>query len=192
MTALSIITLTKDIFNIPSSTLRIPSQDVDLRDETTMKLVKRLVEDMFETMYSSPWGGVGLAAPQVGVLWRLIVIDFEDEPIVAINPKIIAKSEIRETGGEVCLSLPFITADVERFETITVTFFDLSGVLQTKEETGFRAKVYQHEIDHLDGILYVDRLDAKHPIRAIDYPSVRATRKAMKAVSQNQSKDVSK
>ncbi len=190
MAVLPIITLHEHLLKISASALRQKSSVIDLNNSNMMGQVLSLVEDMFETMYSSPWAGVGLAAPQVGVLWRLIVIDFQNEPYVVINPRITSRSEENEVGSEVCLSLPFMTGDVQRNKSIKLEFFDLNGELHTREEEGFRAVVFQHEIDHLDGVLYVDRLVSAKKIRSIDLPSVRATRKAMKTVTPQRNQTV--
>jgi peptide deformylase len=122
--------------------------------------VSALVRDMIETMYAAP--GVGLAAPQVGVSRRLIVLDCspkegERQPLVAINPEIVAREgECCEEEG--CLSVPEYYAKVVRSETIRVRFQDLAGTPREIEAVGLWAVCFQHEIDHLDGILFVDRL----------------------------------
>ena len=122
--------------------------------------LKRLAEDMAETMYAAP--GIGLAAPQVGVSKRLVVIDCapKDEPpqlMVLVNP------EIAESGGECfeeegCLSVPDFYAQVHRNSEVTVRYQDLDGANHQIEADGLLAIACQHEIDHLDGILFVDHL----------------------------------
>lgn len=122
--------------------------------------VRTLVQDMVETMYHAP--GVGLAAPQVGVGQRVIVIDLTvgEEPgnlIVAINPVIVhAEGESYEEEG--CLSVPDYAANVRRHARVVVKAFDLEGNEFTAKAEGLLAIAFQHEIDHLDGILYVDHL----------------------------------
>jgi peptide deformylase len=122
--------------------------------------LKTLARDMAETMYAAP--GVGLAAPQVGVLQRLVVIDCapQDAPadlIFAVNPEIVAREgEVFEEEG--CLSVPEYSARVPRSAKVTARYLDLDGQMVVREAEGLLAVAFQHEIDHLDGILFVDRL----------------------------------
>jgi peptide deformylase len=122
--------------------------------------LKTLARDMAETMYAAP--GVGLAAPQVGVLQRLVVIDCapQDAPsdlIFAVNPEIVAREgEVFEEEG--CLSVPEYSARVPRSAKVTARYLDLDGQTVVREAEGLLAVAFQHEIDHLDGILFVDRL----------------------------------
>ena len=113
-----------------------------------------LVEDMHDTM--KYYSGVGLAAPQVGMLKRIITIDDEDDKFDMINPEIIAAEGI-QTGEEACLSVPRIMGTVERPDKITVRYTNLSGDTQTISADGRLAVIIAHEIDHLDGILYRNR-----------------------------------
>ena len=120
--------------------------------------VRRTVEDMIETMYDEV--GIGLAAPQVGVPLRLMVVA-DDETRAAralVNPTIIEVSG-QVTAEEGCLSIPGIFAQVTRAASVTVTARDLNGQPVTIRAEGLLARVLQHEIDHLDGILFIDRLD---------------------------------
>lgn len=120
--------------------------------------LKSTIDDMFETMDAEK--GVGLAATQVDIHQRLIVIDVSpdrDDPIVLINPKIIAKDGI-QISEEGCLSVPECYAKVERAETVTVEALDGNGETFTREGSGLLAVCIQHEIDHLDGKLFVDYL----------------------------------
>ena len=122
--------------------------------------LRRLAHDMLETMYAAP--GVGLAAPQVGISRRLIVLDCSakdaaQSPLVAINPEIVAgEGECCEEEG--CLSVPEYYAKVVRKEKVRVRFQDLDGTTREIEADGLWAICLQHEIDHLDGLLFVDRL----------------------------------
>ena len=128
--------------------------------------LRKFLDDMLETMYAEK--GVGLAAPQVGVSKRIIVIDTEqrDEdgnykpgnPMCLINPEIISKSEETIFFCEGCLSVPKQNADVERYYQIKVRYLDKNGKEQELEAEDYLAVVLQHEIDHLDGILYIDRI----------------------------------
>jgi peptide deformylase len=117
--------------------------------------IRRLVTDMFETMYESK--GVGLAAPQVGVNVRLAIIDIGEDPLVLINPKIL-KTSGKETCDEGCLSLPGLTEKVERASKVVAEATDLDGSLYEIEAEGLLARAIQHELDHLDGVLFIDRI----------------------------------
>ncbi|MFZ5816719.1 MAG: peptide deformylase [Bacillota bacterium] len=119
--------------------------------------IKRLLDDMAETMYAAP--GVGLAGPQVGVSKRVIVIDPHDETtglLQLINPEIIHK-EGWVKGVEGCLSIPGYVGDVYRYEKIRVVALDRNGHRVWYDAEGWLARIFQHEIDHLDGILYTDK-----------------------------------
>ena len=126
--------------------------------------LKKTLDDMLETMYAEV--GVGLAAPQVGISKRMLVIDYErDEeanqpgnPMYFVNPEIIWKSEEKVCGVEGCLSVPEQRAEVERFAAIKVRYQDVDGNVHELLADDFLAIVLQHEIDHLDGILYIDHL----------------------------------
>lgn len=116
---------------------------------------KQLIEDMVETMHDAE--GVGLAAPQVGVLRRIVVIDIGDGPIRMINPVIIEKNG-KELGPEGCLSVPGKAGTVERPEKVVVDFIDEEGTKKRLEAHGFLARAVCHELDHLDGVLYIDKV----------------------------------
>ncbi|MFV0333748.1 MAG: peptide deformylase [Tropicimonas sp.] len=129
----------------------------DLDDE-----LRRLADDMLETMYDAP--GVGLAAPQVGVNRRLIVLDCvrEEEgpprPLIMFNPEVIAASDERSTHEEGCLSIPEQYAEVERPAEVTVRWMDRGGAEREESFAGLWATCVQHEIDHLNGVLFIDYL----------------------------------
>lgn len=120
--------------------------------------IRQLIDDMFETMYDA--GGVGLAAVQVGVLKQIIVIDTDEpgEKLVLINPEIIDEQGEQQTP-EGCLSIPGRSGIVKRPETVTVRAMDREGNLFEKTGKGLLAKAFCHEIDHLSGVLYVDKID---------------------------------
>jgi peptide deformylase len=123
--------------------------------------VRRLVDDLFETMRAAK--GVGLAANQVGVARRVAVVDVgeqEPPPLVLINPVIVERSDDVETAEEGCLSVPEIYGDVERPLTITVEALDREGRHYRLTVSGYKARAIQHEIDHLDGVLFLDHLSA--------------------------------
>lgn len=120
-------------------------------------LIRQLAEDMLETMYKAP--GVGLAAPQIGVSKRILVSDCGEEfggQYVLINPKIIHQ-EGTQTGIEGCLSFPNLYGDVERAEKVTLKAQDLNGRWFKVEAHGLLSRCFQHEIDHLNGILFIDK-----------------------------------
>jgi peptide deformylase len=125
-------------------------------------LVQKLIDDMIETMHE--YNGVGLAAPQVHASLRLFVALLEDDPdgksaaTVVINPEIIANSETREEGWEGCLSIPDIRGMVPRYTDITVRALDRDGREIALRLKDFPARVAQHETDHLDGVLFFDRM----------------------------------
>ncbi|WP_323040078.1 peptide deformylase [Gemmobacter sp.] len=123
--------------------------------------LRKLAEDMLATMYDAP--GIGLAAPQVGVIRRVIVMDCmkapePPRPMVLINPQVIAASQATSTYEEGCLSIPDQYADVTRPAEVTVRWQDLDGAEQQDHFTGLWATCVQHEIDHLDGKLFIDYL----------------------------------
>lgn len=121
------------------------------------KKINVLIDDMLDTLYEA--NGVGLAAPQIGVLKRLVVIDISeegDDPIILINPVII-ETDGEQTGDEACLSLPGKVGTVTRPNYVKVKAFDRAMNEFTIDGTGLLARAFCHEIDHLDGILYVER-----------------------------------
>ncbi|RLJ40826.1 peptide deformylase [Litoreibacter meonggei] len=124
--------------------------------------LRELADDMLETMYDAP--GIGLAAPQVGVMDRLIVLDCikkegeSPRPLVMFNPEVIASSEEENTYEEGCLSIPEQYADVTRPADVTVRWIDRDGALQEETFDGLWATCVQHEIDHLEGKLFIDYL----------------------------------
>jgi len=128
---------------------------------------EELIDDMFETMYDS--NGVGLAAPQVGVLKRIVVIDVMDgNPLVLINPEIV-ETEGEQTGPEGCLSLPGLEGEVTRPERVVCKALDRNMDEITVEGEGLLARCICHELDHLDGILYKDKvIDGLHMVQPAD------------------------
>ncbi|SRR5690606_6132712 len=144
------------ILEYPDPRLRIRAERVTVVDDD----VRRLVEDMFETMYSAP--GIGLAATQVDVHKRIIVIDVSesrDQPYCFINPEILS-AEGRGTYEEGCLSVPGVYEIVERAERIKVRALDKNGEPFELEADGLLAQCIQHEMDHLEGKLFVDYLSS--------------------------------
>jgi len=146
------------ILHHPDPRLRQKAQPVATFDEA----LQTLIDDMFETMYAAP--GVGLAATQVGIALRLAVIDCSEDktapqPIVMINPEIVERAE-REVMEEGCLSVPGVGEKVERFNRLRVRAVDRDGKPFEIDAQGLLAQAVQHEIDHLDGKLYIDHLSS--------------------------------
>ncbi|HNR51391.1 MAG: Peptide deformylase [Deltaproteobacteria bacterium ADurb.BinA179] len=144
----------KEILLYPDKVLKSRAQEIDNIDLDIISLA----EDMKRTMHSAP--GVGLAAPQVGESKRLIVVDQsagrdESQLIILINPVIIEKEGV-ETDTEMCLSVPETSVDVDRAGRILVTGTDLGGKEVRMEAQGYLARIFQHEIDHLDGKVILD------------------------------------
>lgn len=118
--------------------------------------IKRLLDNMRDTMYDA--NGAGLAAPQIGISKRVIIVDPGDELLELINPEIIA-SEGSETDLEGCLSIPGYTGEVTRFFKVTVRALNRQGKAMEITREGLAARALQHEIDHLDGILFIDKAE---------------------------------
>ncbi|WP_188408424.1 peptide deformylase [Agaricicola taiwanensis] len=157
---------------IPDSVLRQKAEPIAAVDDD----VRRLMDDMLETMYDAP--GIGLAAPQIGVLKRIVVLDVshreqDDEegegdeaaekpvdrkPMFIANPEIVWASEETRTYDEGCLSIPDYYEEVERPARVRVRYLDRDGKQQEVDADGILAVCLQHEIDHLDGVLFIDHL----------------------------------
>lgn len=142
------------IITEPSPILRKQSTDFDF-SKTKPTVIKQLMEDMIKTMHKKD--GVGLAAPQIGKNVRIIVINTEDGEIFMINPVITKKSFAKEMGEEGCLSVPGIYGDVNRHKKISCNFTSVDNKKLQIEAKGLLARVIQHELDHLDGILFIDK-----------------------------------
>ena len=145
------------ILTEPDKTLREKSQPVEQVDTDMQKLI----DDMLETMYAAP--GIGLAAIQVGVPKRVIVLDIAPkdqpkQPMCFVNPEIIKKSNNNSTYEEGCLSVPGQFAEIERPDKCHVKYLDYNGKPQEIEAEGMLATCIQHEMDHLEGILFIDYL----------------------------------
>jgi peptide deformylase len=147
------------ILTAPDPKLKKISKPVDKVDGE----IRKLMDDMLETMYAAP--GIGLAAPQVGVLKRVLVIDIDREgektgPLKMANPEIVDVSDEDATYEEGCLSVPEHYAEVERPAKVTVRYLDHDNEIRTIKAEGLLATCIQHEMDHLDGILFIDRISA--------------------------------
>ena len=152
------------VLKYPDPVLRRGGKDIEVFDANLAKTAA----DMLHTMYS--YRGVGLAAPQVGLDLNLLVLNPEGDPqntddeLLLVNPKIKSRKTL-EFGEEGCLSFPGLYAEVERHCSIVVTYKDVEGAEQTAKLEGFLARIILHEMDHLQGILFVDRLSAAERIR---------------------------
>jgi len=148
----------RDILILPDKRLRQKSEPVKKIDAG----IRKLVEDMFETMYDAP--GIGLAAIQVGIAKRVVTMDLskkedtEKHPLVFINPEVLWRSEETATYEEGCLSIPEFYDEVERPAQVKVKYLDLEGQAQEIEADGLLATCLQHEIDHTNGVLFIDHL----------------------------------
>jgi len=147
----------RDIIILPDKQLRLISKPV----EKITADIRALVDDMFETMYEAP--GIGLAAIQIAQPLRLITMDLskkegEKDPRVFINPEILSSSEEMSVYEEGCLSIPEYYEEVERPATVRVRFMDIDGKVHEEDADGLYATCIQHEIDHLNGVLFVDYL----------------------------------
>jgi peptide deformylase len=147
----------REIIILPDKRLRLVSEPAQAIDPE----LRRLVDDMFETMYEAP--GIGLAAIQIGVPKRVIVMDLAKkddpkEPRVFVNPQVLWRSDEKNVYEEGCLSIPEFYEEVERPAKVRVKFLDATGAEQELEASGLMATCLQHEIDHLDGILFIDHI----------------------------------
>ena len=148
---------TRPILILPDQRLRAVADPIVEIDDG----IKQLAHDMLETMYQAP--GIGLAAPQVGELRRIVVMDLAPEdqpkdPIIMVNPEILQYSEETVVTEEGCLSIPELYYEVERPAEVVVRYTDLEGSVIEREAKERLAICVQHELDHLDGVLYIDYL----------------------------------
>jgi len=149
----------REIVKYPAPSLRLKAKPVQVFDKT----LQTLIDDMFETMRDAP--GVGLAAPQIGESLRVVVVEYTDDErenarpkkYVLVNPEIVQESEETVTDFEGCLSVPGLAGEVERFEAVTVQAKNRFGKPIKLKASGWLARIFQHEIDHLNGVLYIDR-----------------------------------
>jgi peptide deformylase len=156
----------REIITLPDKRLRLKSEPVKRIDAS----IRKLVEDLFETMYDAP--GIGLAAIQIGVAKRVVTMDLskkEDnhEPQVFINPEITWKSEETSKYEEGCLSIPEYYEEVERPAKVKVKYLDLEGKTHEIEASGLLATCLQHEIDHANGVLFIDHISKLKRARVI-------------------------
>jgi peptide deformylase len=151
----------RKIITAENPTLRVKGKKVHRFDAS----IQKLVDDMFETMHEA--NGAGLAAPQIDISIRLFVAEYEDRRIALVNPEIV-KSEGEVLGAEGCLSIPgYYGANIRRAEKIVVKAQDVRGKSVRMQAEGWFARIIQHEIDHLDGVLFLDRLDNPEDLREV-------------------------
>jgi peptide deformylase len=156
----------RKIVTLPDPVLRETARKVKTFDPE----LQRLADDMLETLHAAP--GVGLAAPQVGVSRRLILVEYAEQPddpddpeappnppklFVMVNPEILRHSTEIVSGNEGCLSIPGYVGEVDRYESVTVKGFNTRGKPMRVKAAGWLARIFQHEIDHLNGVLFIDR-----------------------------------
>ena len=170
----------RDILILPDKRLRSVSKPVEKIGDD----VRTLVADMFETMYEAP--GIGLAAIQVGVPLRVVTMDLSkreehSEPKVFVNTEIVSSSEEKSVYEEGCLSIPDIHEDVERPARVKVKYLDLDGKPQEAEAEGLFATCIQHEIDHLNGVLFIDHISRLKRERIVK----KFTKSAKRAVAED-------
>jgi peptide deformylase len=144
--------------------LRQPAKKVRRVDDA----IRRLIDDMIESMYAAQ--GVGLAAPQIGVPLRVVVLGMPDEePFAIVNPVVVKRSGERRLDGEGCLSVPGYRGALTRSERVTVKGLDREGrEFRIKAEGNLLAQALEHEVDHVNGILYVDRLDSMDDLMKLE------------------------
>jgi peptide deformylase len=171
----------REIIKLPDKRLRLISEPVKQIDTG----IRKLVDDMFETMYKAP--GIGLAAIQLGVAKRVITLDLskkedDHEPQVFINPEILWQSEALAKFEEGCLSIPDYYEEVERPAEVKVRYLDLAGKKREIDAKGLLATCLQHEIDHINGVLFIDHLSKLKRDRVIKKFTKAAKSSATKTV----------
>lgn len=153
----------KQICTLPENVLRQKAKKVSIID----KSIQRLIDDMIKTMHQSK--GIGLAAPQIGVSLRVVVLKMpeEEEHIVLINPEVVKRSGEREIA-EACLSVPGYSGEIKRAEKVTVKGLDRKGQKIRIRATGIMAQALEHELDHLNGTLYIDHIEDETKLHKIE------------------------
>ena len=150
------------IRHLPDPVLRQKAKRVPTID----KSIQRLIDDMVETIQQV--GGVGLAAPQIGKSWRIIVLQMPgEEPIAIINPEIVRRTGEQEVA-EACLSVPGYAGKIKRSASITVKGWDRQGKTIRLKATNLMAEVLQHELDHLNGTLYIDHIESQDELYRVE------------------------
>lgn len=146
----------RHVLTTPDAELRVISKNIST-EEILSTDMQSLVRDLLETMKVE--NGIGIAAPQIGIHKRLIIVDVgNNQPFAFFNPVLTSKSFSKTESEEGCLSVPGVFGIVKRHRAVTVTAQNLQGVTQTFRAEGLTAIVFQHEIDHLDGVLFIDKV----------------------------------
>ena len=156
----------REILVLPDARLRQVAGEIPVVDAE----IKKLAADMLETMYDAP--GIGLAAPQIGELKRIVVMDLSkdgepNDPIVMINPEILKYSDDTVTTEEGCLSIPGLYVEIVRPKQVLLRGIDIDGNTVEFESDDFEARLFQHELDHLNGVLMFDRMTPEQRKEAI-------------------------
>lgn len=137
--------------------LNDPILNIRTNDVQNFNNLENIIENMFKIM--NQYQGVGLAANQIGVTKKIFIYKYNNESNYFINPEIISKSNKLQTGSEGCLSIPSLFGEIKRPDNLIIKGYDLTGKEYYKEASGFLARIFSHEIDHLNGTLYIDKLD---------------------------------
>ena len=180
----------RDILVIPDKRLRMKSEPVKAVD----KEIDALIADMFETMYAAP--GIGLAAIQIGVPKRVVTVDLAKkddpaEPQVFINPEVVWSSDDKATYEEGCLSIPEYYEEVERPKSVRVKYLDRDGKPQEIEADGLLSTCLQHEIDHINGVLFIDHISKLKRDRVVK-KFTKAAKQAAKDAAKGTTKSAAK
>ena len=160
---LNVVTLNQATLWVKDVALRQKCNSVDVENEKQLEEAQAIAKEMFRVLYSDP-SGVALAAPQIGILKRIVVISYDDRETkkkvlhVLINPEITDHSEETNDANEICLSIPNYMGKVTRYNAVEVQAFDHFGKAIVIKAEGFFARVLQHEIDHTNGVLYIDKV----------------------------------
>lgn len=152
----------RNIYVFGEPVLREKARPVEKFDSSLQKLIKRMIAAMKEA------DGVGLAAPQIGIPCRVIVVDVGEGPFALINPEVIWESEEKSDFDEGCLSFPGVTVTITRPERIRIQYLDEKGNKNILEADSLLARVIQHEIDHLNGVLIIDRATKEQKLEALE------------------------
>lgn len=184
MGALSVVKINRELLSLRDIVLRQKAVPVPVQDEYYLTLCRKLALEMFDVMYASD--GAGLAAPQVGISLRLVTVhpsSIKFGPAVLINPVIEFMSDEKEEGDEGCLSLPALMGTVQRAKEVQIKAYNLQGELKEYHAHGWLARIFQHEIDHLDGILYADRVTSEDKLIDTSPGSRRRALEAMRKLT---------
>lgn len=162
----SIVTIPLHLSDLSAHVLRRECESVPLTDIQALEHCREISTEMYFVMLETD--GVAIAAPQIGCCWRIVVINENQKlpfsPLVLLNPEIVEHSETRNVASEGCLSLPCWSAEVPRYDSVVVEYYSIEGKKERIEAEGYAARVLQHEIDHLSGKLYIDRVENRKGI----------------------------